>query len=49
VPCERWREQASVSGEVADGGVLDHLAKLAAQAVGDGEQAAARIRGVLVG
>ena len=35
--------------EVADRVVLDDLAKLAARAVGDGEQPAARIRGVLVG
>jgi hypothetical protein len=36
VPCEHRREQANVSVEVADRVVLDDLAKLAAQAVGDG-------------
>jgi len=49
VPCEHRREQANVSDEVADRVVLDDLAKLAVQAAGDGEQPAARIRGILVG
>jgi hypothetical protein len=49
VSCEHRREQVNVADEVADRVVLDDLAKLAAQAVGDGEQPAARIRGILIG
>ncbi len=48
-PHEHRREQPNIPDEVADRVVFDDLATLAAQAIGDGEQLAVRVRGILVG